>query len=119
MHAATVPVKLGFLQVEPADEHPQPAKEGLLVSVQQIVAPGDRVPERPLPSRQNALTAGEQWKAMDEPRPERLRRQQLHPCGLELNRQRQAIQPPPEVRYEFCRSRRVRGVGQFSCPSTR
>jgi len=95
----------GRRQVEAAGEDAQAGEQRPLAPVQQTVAPGDRGSHGPEPLRQIARAAGQQGQAPVEPGQERPRRQQIEPGRGELDRQRQAVQPPDDLGH----GRRVAG----------
>jgi len=89
---------LGCVQVEAAGEHPQPSEQRLLLLGQQVVAPGDRVPQRAQALGQVGGAAGEQGQPVGQARQQRLGRQDLDPGGGQLDRQRQPVEPAADLR---------------------
>ena len=65
---------------------------------QQVMAPGDRSPQRLLPVRKVTAAAGQQAQRMLKPGRDRLRRQQPDPRRRQLDGQRQAVQPADNLR---------------------
>jgi hypothetical protein len=85
--------RLGGVQCPAAAEDGQLAEQGLLGAAEEIVAPGDRVAQRPLAGRQVAPAADQQRQPPLQAGQHRLGRQQPDAGGGKLNRQRQPIQP--------------------------
>ncbi len=73
-------------------EHRKPGEQPALGFVQQVVAPGDGAPERPLPFRQRADAGRQQGQPRLQPRQHLLRGQDAGPGRGELDRERQAIE---------------------------
>src|SRR5262249_62273887 len=76
--------RLNCLQRAAADEYTQACKQRLLVRVEQLVAPINRVADGLLALRQIARTAGEQLQPVAQPCQQRLWREELA-----------AARPPP------------------------
>jgi hypothetical protein len=95
---------LGRFKSPPAHEHPQPAKQPLLVGAQQVVAPVDRAADGLLAGRVIARAAGQQRRWVRQVGEQRLGCEQLDARGCQLDRQRQPIQPAADLRHR----RRVR-----------
>ena len=68
-----------------------PGERSPLLLVQQVDAPGDRLPERLLPRRQISRAAGEQAEPRFEPLKQRLRRQRPDACRRQLDCEWQAV----------------------------
>ena len=83
---------VGDLERAAAREDAEPREQGLLGRLEQVVAPVDRVAERALPRRQVVGAAGEQVEPLLEPAEDRLRREQLHARGRELDREREPVE---------------------------
>ena len=64
---------------------------------QQVVAPGDRRAQRPLPLRRRPRSAGEQGQPLLEPFEQDRRRERLDAGGRELDRERQAVEAPADL----------------------
>ena len=71
-----------------ADEHGAPGEKPLQRVVQEVIAPRDRAAERALPVGSIRRRAREQVEPLLQARQHRLRRQQLHARGCELDRER-------------------------------
>ena len=78
-------------------EHGEDLEQRALVVIEQLVAPGDRVAERPLAVGQVARSAAEDI----EPAPEAVAqlggREQAKPRGRELDRERQPVEPRADL----------------------
>ena len=96
----------GRLEPEAADEDGQAPEQRLLPLEQQVVAPGDRVAQRPLALVGVLGAAGQQGQPLVEPAQERLRRERAHPRRGQLDRERQAVEPAADLRDGLRRSRR-------------
>ena len=81
------------LERAPAGEDAEAGEERLLGRLEQVVAPLDRVPQRALALGQVAGAAGQQVEPLLEPAQDRLRVEQLHARGRQLDRQRQTVEP--------------------------
>ena len=77
-------------------EHTASSRFGRLA--QQVVAPGDRGAQRPLPVRHVPVIADQQAQRVLQPRQDRRRRQQLHPRGRQFDRQRQPVEASRDAR---------------------
>ena len=97
-HTVTGADGLRRLQRPATGEHGQPAQEQALRLAQQVIAPVQRRAERLLARQGSAATAGQQAKAVVEPRPQLVERQRRESCGCQLDGERQAIQPPADPR---------------------
>ena len=84
------------LEPQAADEHAQAPEQRLLPLEQQVVAPGDRVAQRPLALVGVLRAAGQQGQPLVEPAQERLRRERPHARRRQLDRERQAVEPPAD-----------------------
>ena len=71
---------------------------------QQVVAPVERRPQRLLARQRRPAAAGQQPEAVVQPGGDLLDRQRRHPRRRQLERQRDAVQPPADLRHR----RRVR-----------
>jgi len=96
--AAGVADRLGVFEPTTTDEHAQATEQRLLVRRKQVVATLDSRPQRPLALVGIAGPARQQAKAAAEPRHHRLWSQCAHPGGSELDRERQAVQLPDDLR---------------------
>ncbi len=85
--------RLGRLQVEAADEDAQPREQPPLGWSQQVIAPGQRRPQRLLAGRQIAPTGRQHRQSLREPGQQLGRGEQIDAGGRQLDRQRQAVQP--------------------------
>ena len=84
--------RLDVIQADAAAEHRARRQQPPCRLAQQIVAPGDRGAQRPLPVRHVPAAAHQQSERVREPRQDRRRRQQLHPRRRQLDRQRQPVE---------------------------
>ncbi len=84
--------RLGRLQGEAADEDGQPAEQRPLLAGQQVVAPGDRVAQGPLPRRGVARAPRQQGQAVRQPGQQGRRSEHLGAGRRQLDRQRQAVE---------------------------
>src|SRR5262249_12181065 len=91
--------RLRCLQRAATGEDRQPAEERRLFLAQQVVAPGDRVPQCLLPGRQIARSANQQSQTLLQPRQQPFGREQLDARCRQLDRQRQPIQPAADLGY--------------------
>ncbi len=82
---------------EPSAEDSEPGEELLLVRAEQVVAPGDRVAERPVPVGKVAGPTAEELEPLVEEREHRLGRQQLRPGGRQLQGERQVVEARADV----------------------
>ena len=83
---------LGGVARPVADEDGEAPEQSLLRVGQQVVAPGDRAPQRPLPFGQVARPAGQQVDRVLQPLEDPGRREDLHARRGELDRERQALE---------------------------
>ncbi len=90
----------------PPREGRQPREEPPLGDIEQVVAPGDRVPQRLLPRGHIARTARRYRPAVCEVFEQGEGRQQPGVGRRQLDRQREAIEPPADGRH---RRRVLRG----------
>ncbi len=88
--------RLRRLQRPPADEDRQPAEHRALGWTQQLVTPVDQGMQGLLARQRAARAAGEQAKALVEPVQQRLRAHGAQANGGQLQRQREAVQPPAD-----------------------
>jgi hypothetical protein len=70
-----------------------------LARLEQLEAPLDRRPQRPLPLRGVARARREQVEAPLEPFEDALGSQHLHARGRQLEGEREPVQPPCDVRH--------------------
>ena len=84
--------RLRRLERPTAAEDGQPPKEGRLVPLQQVVAPGDGVAQGALPRRGVAWSTGEDGQAAFQPFQQGVRRQESDARRGELDGQRQPIE---------------------------
>jgi hypothetical protein len=85
--------------------HGETTQHDLLAGGEQLPAPVDHRAKRALPVRCVPGSAGEQREAVVEPGQQLVDAERTHPSGGELQRERQAVQPPADGRD------RGRGVG--------
>ena len=83
---------LGRLERAPADEDRDPAEQPLLRFVEQVVAPGDRAPQRLLAFGQIARAAGQDLQPALESSQHRRGRQRLDARRRQLEGQRQPVE---------------------------
>jgi hypothetical protein len=95
--AVAVDHGLGGVQRPAAGEHPEPPEERLLCLAEEVVAPGDRIAQRPLAGGQVARAAGQRQPPIAQPGQQRRRREDPALGGGQLDRQRQPVQPPADV----------------------
>src|SRR5918995_4661433 len=70
-----------------------PPEQRLRCRPEQSVTPCDGVPQAPLPQRSLETAAARQGQAVFELGQELARRKHRYPCGCQLNRQGQSVQP--------------------------
>ena len=87
-------------QAEGPGEHAEPGEQGLLTGRQQAVAPVQRAAQGPLPFGQVMRSGGQQAHPVIEPGEQRPRRQQPDPGSGQFDGERQAVQPPADVRLD-------------------
>ena len=103
--------RLGGFEREIPLEHGNRSQQALFGGCEQVVAPGDRVAHRLQSFRNAPLLASQHMQATVEPGEERLRRENGHPGGGQLDRQREAVEAP--ANFADLNGRRVvQGVGQ-------
>ena len=95
-----------FVERRAAAEHRQPREERLLVVAEQVVAPGDRRPQRGV-ALVGVAAALEEIEPLPDPLEQLLRAEQLDPRGGELDRERE----PVEAADQLVDGRRVADVG--------
>ncbi len=88
-------------QGEAADKDGEPAKQGLLLCGEQIVAPGDGIAHRPLPGRRVQSATGQQRQPLLQPGEQRTWREDLDPGGGQLDGQRQTVQAAADVDHRL------------------
>jgi hypothetical protein len=98
--------RLGCLQGEPAVEDSQAPQQRPVGRVEQLVAPGDGVPEGPLPDGVVDRASDEHGDGGAEPAGQLLQREQPQAGGGQLDGQGQAVQP----RHHLGDQRRVVGA---------
>ena len=81
-----------------AGEHGEPGQDGPLRLGQQVEAPVDRRPQRPVPRQRRAAAAGQEPEPVVEASRDLGGRQRADPRGGQLDRQRDAIQPAADLR---------------------
>ena len=89
--------RLGGLERAAAGENGEAGEQVLLLRRQQIVAPGDRRPQRSLSLRRRPGAPGEQRQPLLEPLQKRRQSKHLHPCRSELDRKRQTVEPAADL----------------------
>ena len=82
---------------EPVGEDGQPVQHQSLVRVEEIVAPVDGVPERPVASGHTAPLRCEESEPGSEATQHRVGRQRASPSGGELDRQRKAVEASTQL----------------------
>ena len=97
LHVTAAGDRLGGVEVESAQKHRQPAKQDPLGFGQQRVRPVHRGAQGLLAAYRGARTAGQQPEPVMQAVEDFGQRQRAHPCGGELDRQRQPI----EARADF------------------
>ena len=78
-------------------EHREDLEQRPFVLVEQLVAPGDRVAQRPLAVGQVARPAAEDIEPAPEAVAQLGRREQAKPRGRELDRERQPVEPRADL----------------------
>ena len=74
----------------------------MLILFELLVAPVDSVSKRPVPLRDVARSAGEQFETLVQTPEDRLGRQQLDQRRRELDREWEAVKPPADLRDRRC-----------------
>jgi hypothetical protein len=87
------------VQRPPSDEHRRPAEQGPLIWAQQIVAPRQRRPQRPVPVRTVAGPAGQQPHAVPQAERELARGEQVQAGRRELQGERKPVEPDANLRH--------------------
>ena len=85
--------RLGRVEVDPPSKTDRRSSSRRCPLVEEVVAPGDGAAERLLALGQVARAGGEERQLVLEPRPHRVRREELDPGRRELDGQRHAVQP--------------------------
>ena len=98
--------RLGSLKGERTAKNREPAKGGLIIGVEQVVAPLDRRTQCALPFRQIVRATDEQRQRGVKALQHRGRGEQLRPRRPQLQRQWQEIQPPTNPTTESSRFKR-------------
>ncbi len=88
--------RLRRLQRPPADEDRQPAEDRTLGRTEQPIAPINQCVQGLLARQRAARAAGEQAEAVIESFQQRLRAYGAQASGGQLQRQREAVQPPAD-----------------------
>src|SRR5207253_9943175 len=101
---------LGCLERERTGEDRESREELLQFRREQVVAPLDRRPERPLMGGRVACSIREERQSVIEPLQQRALVERAQPCSRELESERQAVQPAADlhravVRYEIASDR--------------
>jgi len=94
-HGGQVPPgahRLGGVKGAATHEHRKPSQGGPLGAVEQLPAPIHHRPQGLLARQRGARARGEQPEALVQPRGQLVRRQRTHPCGGQLDRQRQPVE---------------------------
>ena len=86
------------LEREASGEHRQSPEDGALALGQELVAPVERGPERLLARQRGPVAAGEQREAVVEAGRDAECAERRHPCGGELDGERDAVQAPADGR---------------------
>ncbi len=73
------------------------AEEALFFSIQQVITPGDGVPQGLLARRPVPPTTGQEFQALFQAGQHGARRQELNPGSGQLDRQGQPIQPGADL----------------------
>ena len=84
--------RLGGVERRTPGADRQPGEQRPLGLVEQVVAPGDRGPQRPLPVGGTSASGPRRSSARSSRRSSDRRRQRAHPGGDQLDRQRQPLQ---------------------------
>jgi hypothetical protein len=82
---------------EPAGEDREPAEEDALGARQEVVAPGDRPPQRLLARQRGPAAGGEHVEAVGQARRDLGGRERGRACGRELERERHPVQAPAQL----------------------
>ncbi len=93
--------------VKPPGEDREARNSARSGSVEQVVAPVDQRAQRLLARQRGAVAAGQQAEAIVQARRDALDRQRAHARGGELERERNAVQPPADVGDRGARSASV------------
>ena len=92
LHRAGAGNRLGSVEVKPAEEHRQSAKQDAFGFGQQRVRPVHRGAQRLLAAHRGAGTTGQQPEPITQTVEDLGRRQRAHPRRRQLDRQRHPIQ---------------------------
>jgi len=87
------------LEKEPARKDADPLEELLLLGLQELVAPVHGGPERLLPLERRGASGGEKAEPVLETSQDLGHGQDLHACGGQLDRERDAVQAPADLRH--------------------
>ena len=112
VHAVAGAHRLDRVERRAGGEHGEPPGEPPLGLAQEVPAPVDDRAQRPLTARRGAAAPGEQAEAVVQAVGELLERHRPQPGGGELDRQRQAVDPPAHVRDDRRRRLVEREVGR-------
>ena len=102
--------------VKPPEKTAKPGEELLLFGRAELVAPFDRRPQRLLPRREVAPRAGQHRQPPVEPGEQLAGRQDLHPGRGQLDRERQAVEPPADLGQPAVVGREPRQHGLRALP---
>ncbi len=90
---------LGRVRADAAGEDRQPVGQPALGRLQQVPAPRDDGPQRPVPGQRGAAAAGEQPEPVVQPVGDLLDRHRPHPGRGQLDGQRQPVQPAADLHH--------------------
>ena len=90
--------RLDGIEREGPGEHGQPPKQRGLGRVEQRVAPVDGFAQRPVPRHGRSAGGDEQLEGVVEPSRDLLGREHAHSRRRQLDRQRNAVEPPTDLR---------------------
>ena len=96
-HVVVAADRLGSLERPAAGEDRQSGEELTLLRRQELGAPVERPPERLEPRRLVDRPLRQELEALAQPREQRLERQDVCAGGGELDRERQAVEPPADL----------------------
>ena len=94
----------GGLGRRPAREHRQPTEHDPLLRREQVVTPVDHGPERLLARFDRARSARQHGEPVVEAIDEVVDRRRAQPCGRQLDRQREPVEPRAELHQSLGRS---------------
>ena len=90
--------RFGRDDVATAGEDREPVEGVAFELAQQVVRPVDGAPERLLPFERGAAAAREELEALVEPVDKVVRCHRTHTCGRQLDRERDPVEPPAQLR---------------------